>query len=392
MKQIKDIDCSGKRVFLRTDFNVPMDEKLNITDDSRIKRALPTINHLLDKNAAIIIASHLGRPKGCFNKKLSLKPAAKRLSDILGKTVNFCDDFASAEGKKLIDNIKSGEILFLENLRFHSSEEKNDPDFAKQLADICDIYVNDAFGLAHRAHASVAAITKFAKVASAGFLLYRECNYLKKAMQNPKRPLVAIIGGAKISSKIGALKNLLNYADKIIIAGAIANTFLKVKGIDIKASKIDEKAIEDVKLIIKTAEQKNIPIHLPEDCVAAEKIASRSLTFQCRVDEIPDGFMALDIGLGSFKIFQKALEDAKTIIWSGTFGVFELFYPFGYGTKSMVDIITQSSAFTLVGGGDTAAAIKELNFKNEVSYISTGGGAFLSFLSGRRMPAIDALQ
>ncbi|MBW1615307.1 MAG: phosphoglycerate kinase [Deltaproteobacteria bacterium] len=392
MKQIKDIDCSKKRVFLRTDFNVPMDDKLNITDDSRIKRALPTINYLIDNNAAIIIASHLGRPKGSFNSKLSLKPAANWLSDILGKKVTFCNDFTSAEGKKLIDNIKPGEILFLENLRFYSGEEKNDPNFAKQLANICDIYVNDAFGLAHRAHASVSAITKFAKVASAGFLLYRECNYLKKAMQNPKRPLVAIIGGAKISSKIGALKNLLNYADKIIIAGAIANTFLKVKGIDIKASKIDEKAIEDVKLIIKTAEQKNIPIHLPEDCVAAERIASDALTFQCRIDEMPENFMALDIGLRSFQIFEKALKDAKTIIWSGTFGVFELFYPFGYGTESMVNIITKSPAFTLIGGGDTAAAIKQLKFKKKASYISTGGGAFLSFLSGQRMPAIEALK
>ncbi|MBW1650116.1 MAG: phosphoglycerate kinase [Deltaproteobacteria bacterium] len=392
MKHIKDIDCNQKKVFLRTDFNVPMDEQLNITDDSRIKRALPTLKHLIDNNSAIIIASHLGRPKGSYNPQLSLKPVVKRLSDILGKKVVFCDDFTSSEGKKLIDNIKSGEILFLENLRFYSSEEKNDTDFAKQLADLCDIYVNDAFGLAHRAHASVYAITKFAKVSCAGFLLYQEYDYLKKVMQNPQRPLVAIIGGAKVSSKIAALKNLLNYADKIIIAGAVANTFLKAKGIDMAASKIDNEAIEGAKAIMEIAEQKNIPLYFPQDCIAAQKISSDADFGKFDINDIPLDYMALDIGLKSFKTFQKALKDAKTIIWSGTFGIFEVFYPFGYGTQSMADIITETSAFTLIGGGDTVAAINKLGLSEKVSYISTGGGAFLSFLAGKQMPAIEAFN
>ncbi len=391
MKFIKDIEVTGKRVFVRVDFNVPLDKNLKITDDSRIKGALPTLSYLISKNASLIIASHLGRPKGKPLPQFSLAPEAKQMSYLLGKEVHMAKDCVGSEVKYLVKGMKAGEITLLENLRFHKEEQENNEAFAKELADLCDVYINDAFAVSHRNNASVVAITKFASVSAAGFLLYKELDYFKKSMKNPKRPLIAIVGGAKVSSKLAALKNMLSHVDKIIIGGAMANTFLKARGLDLAESKLEIELIEEAKSVMNSAAEKGIEFFLPEDVIIAKEISPKAETQIVSVNDIPSGYMALDIGAKSSELFCKALNDAETIIWNGPMGAFEV-EAFSRGTMELTEGVANSSALTIAGGGDTDAAIHKAGVLDKISYISTGGGAFLTLLEGKSLTAVKALE
>mmetsp|Transcript_1845 Transcript_1845/g.1284 ORF Transcript_1845/g.1284 Transcript_1845/m.1284 type:complete len:392 (+) Transcript_1845:807-1982(+) len=391
MKFIKDIEVTGKRVFVRVDFNVPLDKNLKITDDSRIKGALPTLSYLISKNASLIIASHLGRPKGKPLPQFSLAPVAKHMSYLLGKEVHMAKDCVGSEVKYLVKGMKAGEITLLENLRFHKEEQENNEAFAKELADLCDVYINDAFAVSHRNNASVVAITKFASVSAAGFLLYKELDYFKKSMKNPKRPLIAIVGGAKVSSKLAALKNMLSHVDKIIIGGAMANTFLKARGLDLAESKLEIELIEEAKSVMNSAAEKGIEFFLPEDVIIAKEISPKAETQIVSVNDIPSGYMALDIGAKSSELFCKALNDAETIIWNGPMGAFEV-EAFSRGTMELTEGVANSSALTIAGGGDTDAAIHKAGVLDKISYISTGGGAFLTLLEGKSLTAVKALE
>ncbi|MBA3017975.1 MAG: phosphoglycerate kinase [Proteobacteria bacterium] len=391
MRSIKNTAISGKKVLIRVDFNVPMDEQQNITDDTRIRAVLPTLKYALDHNAILIIASHLGRPKGKVLPELSLAPVAKRLARLIEKKVIMATDCIGPDVEKIVSNMKPGEILLLENLRFHNEEQKNDDGFAEKLAKLCDVYVNDAFAVSHRSNASVVAITKYAPLSVAGFLLQKELDYFKKAMADPKRPLVAIIGGSKVSSKLGALENMLKHVDKFIIGGAMANTFLKSKGYSVGKSKIEENLIDVAGSIIKKAAENGIKFYLPVDAKVASQFNSKAEVKIVPIQEIPSEWMVLDIGPATSLLYSEALQDAKTIIWNGPMGVFEM-DAFSRGTIDMVNSVAESYAMTIVGGGDTDVAVHKAGKSDMITYISTGGGAFLTLLEGKPLPAVVALN
>lgn len=391
MQYIDQIDLNGKRVFIRVDFNVPMDENGNITDDTRIRAHLPTINYALEKGAKVIIGSHLGRPKGKKSEKFSLKAVSKRLSELLNRDVLFLDDCVGETVEKAVSQMKNGDVALLENLRFYPGEEKNDPEFAKQLARLCDVYIDDAFAVSHRKAASNTAIIDFVKICAAGFLLKNELAYFDKAMGNHVRPLVAIIGGAKVSDKIGVLKKLVEKVDKLIVGGGMAFTFLKALGYEIGNSICEEEMLDLAKDIMNKARGRNVKFYLPVDCVVAEKASADAVTKITTVQEIPKTWMGLDIGPASVSLFSTAIQDAKTIIWNGPMGMFEL-DPFSRGTFAMVSYVANSHALTIIGGGDTDVAVHRAGESDKISYISTGGGAFLELLEGKTMPAIEALE
>lgn len=391
MKTIKDIDISGKKVFIRVDFNVPLDVHQNITDDSRIRAVLGTLEYALDHNAKLIIASHIGRPNGKIVPELSLSPVAKRLGRLLRKDVIMAKDCIGLEIKTLVDQMKPGNVVLLENLRFHPEEQKNEDSFAKALAELCDVYINDAFAVSHRINASVVAITKFAPVSAAGFLLQKELCYFENALADPKRPLVAIVGGAKVSSKIGALENMLHHVDKFIIGGAMANTFLKSVGYDLGKSKVEMDLIKVATSVMKKAIKRGIKFYLPVDAVVASKFDAEAEIKIVTIQEIPEKWMALDIGPATSLLYSQALYDAKTIIWNGPMGVFEM-DAFSRGTFAMARSVADSYALSIVGGGDTDVAIHKSGETDRITYISTGGGAFLALMEGKNLPAVAALD
>ena len=392
IRYIDEIEnLAGKKVFMRVDFNVPLDDNQNITEDTRIRAVLPSINYALDYKAKIILASHLGRPKGERKEKYSMAPAAKRLSRLLGKEVKLAPDCIGEEVRAMIDAMQPGDVLMLENLRFYPGEENNDPDFAKALVNGCDIYVNDAFAVSHRAHASVEAITNYFPVVAAGFLMKNEMNYFDKAMKNPIRPLVAILGGAKVSGKIEVLENLCDKVDKIIIGGGMAFTFLKALGYNVGKSLVEEHLIETALKTYEKARRQGIKFYLPVDCVVADQFNPAAETKVTTIQEIPEGWMALDIGPATVALFTEALQNAKTIVWNGPMGVFEM-DAFSRGTFAMVSAVANSYALTIVGGGDTDVAVHRAGEYAKISYISTGGGAFLELLEGKKLPGIKVLE
>ncbi|MCG8684435.1 MAG: phosphoglycerate kinase [Desulfobacterales bacterium] len=391
MKSVRNIDVANKTLFIRVDYNLPMDSNGNITDDNRIQATLDLITYLVEKNAKLILASHLGRPNGVKDDKFSLLPAARRLSEVLNTQVQFVDDCIGDEVKARVEALEPGQILMLENLRFYNEEKKNDPKFAEQLASLCDIYVNNAFAVSHRDQASVTGITKFVKEAVAGFLLEKEVRSYYDSVEHPKKPLTAVIGGAKVSSKLAALENMLNFVDCLIIGGAMANTFLAAKGIDTKGSMIEQDLLETASDIMKHAREKGIDLLLPKDLVAAEQFDKDAQAKTVDLDEMPDGWMALDIGPETARGYAKAIDAAGTIVWNGPMGVFEM-ERFKQGTQEVADAIAGSSAFSIVGGGDTGLAAKTCGIVDKVSYISTGGGAFLHMMEGKILPGVAALE
>ena len=391
MKTIRDITISGKRVFIRVDFNVPLDKQQQITDDSRIRAALPTIAYAREKGAKLILASHLGRPKGKPAAEFSLSPVARRLGDLLDADVKMAEDCVGGAVAHLISGIQPGDVTLLENLRFHSQEQENDDAFAQSLAALCDVYINDAFAVSHRANASVVAITKFAPTSGAGFLLEKEINYIKKAMADPRRPLAAVVGGAKVSSKLAALHNMLQHVDTVIVGGAMANTFLKFMGYAVGQSKIEEDLVAAAGDVIKKASEKGVRFYLPVDLVVAPEPDVKAPAKIVPAQEIPTDWMALDIGPATALLFREALQDARTVVWNGPMGMFEI-DAFSRGTTSMAASVAAAHALTIVGGGDTDAAVHMAGETDRISFISTGGGAFLEMLEGKTLPAIVALE
>lgn len=389
-KTIEDIDVKGKRVLMRVDFNVPLDDKGNITDDIRIRAALPTIKYALDKGAKVILMSHLGRPDGKVVEKMRMAPVAKRLGELLGKPVTMLKDCIGEDAKKAVAAMKPGDVILLENLRFHAEEEANDANFAKELASLGDVFVNDAFGTAHRAHASTEGVTKYLP-SVAGFLLEKEIAYLGSAVDSPKRPFVAILGGAKVKDKIKVIDNLLNKVDALLIGGGMAYTFMKAKGKTIGASKLDKDGFETAKAALEKAAKKNIPMLLPVDNVIGDKFDASANT-KVVGEDIPDGWMGLDIGPKTVKLFEDKLKGAKTVVWNGPLGVFEM-DKFAKGTEEIAKFLSNSKGTTtVIGGGDTAAAMSKFKVDSKMSHISTGGGASLEYLEGRGLPGIDALN
>ncbi|MBQ5957529.1 MAG: phosphoglycerate kinase [Clostridia bacterium] len=390
-KTIRDIDVAGKKVIVRVDFNVPLKDG-EITDETRIQAALPTIKYLLEQNAKVILCSHLGRPKGEFKPEFSLAPVAKRLQELLpNNKVVFAKDVIGESADEAVKNIQNGEVVLLENLRFHKEETKNDPEFAKKLASYADIYVSDAFGTVHRAHASTAAIAQYLP-AVAGFLIEKELQFLGNALENPVRPFVAILGGAKIADKIGVIDNLFTKVDSLIIGGGMANTFIAAQGIDMKASLVDNDSIEVAKELLAKAKMKGVKILLPSDVIAADRFDNDAKTVMVPVENIPDGYMALDIGPSTRLIFAEEISKAKTIVWNGPMGVAEM-SAFAGGTRAVAEAMANAEdAITIIGGGDSAAAVKALGFGDKMSHISTGGGASLEFLEGKELPGVAALN
>ena len=391
-KTIKDIDVKGKKVFVRVDYNVPFDDKMNITNDTRMVRTLPTLNYLLDGGAALILACHIGRPTEAKEEKFSTKHLVKHLSELLKKDVKWASDCVGPDGEKAAADLKPGEVLLLENLRYHKAEKKNDPEFAKQLASLADIAVDDAFGVAHRAHASNVGITAHLETV-AGFLMEKEINYIGKTLENPKRPFVAIIGGAKVSDKIGVIENMIDKVDTIIIGGGMAHTFDASKGYPIGDSLCERDKIGLAKELLEKAEKKGVKVVLPVDVVIADKFAADANTKTVDVDKIPDGWQALDSGAKTSEEYVKALQGAKTVIWNGPMGVFE-FDAFAKGTEAVAHAVaeaTKRGAVSIVGGGDSIAALKKTGLSDRISHISTGGGATLELLEGKVLPGIAAL-
>ncbi|MEM6753440.1 MAG: phosphoglycerate kinase [Cyanobacteria bacterium P01_C01_bin.38] len=387
-------DLEGKRALVRADFNVPLDDAGNITDDTRIRAALPTIQDLISKNAKVILASHFGRPKGEVKDKLRLTPVAKRLSELLGKEVVKCDDCIGDEVANKVGGLQNGDVLLLENVRFHSEEEKNDSEFAKKLASNADLYVNDAFGTAHRAHASTEGVTHYLSPSIAGYLIEKELQYLQNAIENPQRPLAAIIGGSKVSSKIGVIETLLDKCDKLIIGGGMIFTFYKARGLSVGKSLVEEDKLELAKTLEAKAKEKGVDLLLPTDVVVADNFAADANSQTVSIENIPDGWMGLDIGPDSVKKFQEALGDCKSVIWNGPMGVFE-FDKFAVGTEAIARTLADLSkkgATTIIGGGDSVAAVEKVGLADQMSHISTGGGASLELLEGKTLPGIAALN
>ncbi len=386
-------DLAGKRVLVRADFNVPVDEAGNITDDTRIRAALPTIKDLTSKGAKVILSSHFGRPKG-VDEKLRLTPVAKRLSELLGQTVVKCDDCIGDVVASQIAAMANGQVALLENVRFYPEEEKNDPEFAKKLAANADLYVNDAFGTAHRAHASTEGVTKYLSPSVAGYLIEKELEYLQNAIESPKKPLAAIVGGSKVSSKIGVIETLLDKCDKLFLGGGMIFTFYKARGLNVGNSLVEDDKLDLARALEAKAKEKGVEFLLPTDVVVADKFAADANVQIVNVNNIPDGWMGLDIGPDSIKVFQAALADCKTVIWNGPMGVFEM-DKFAAGTFAIANTlaeISKSGAITIIGGGDSVAAVEKANLADQMSHISTGGGASLELLEGKILPGIAALD
>lgn len=388
---IKDINVRNKKVLVRVDFNVPFDSQGNISDDSRIRAAIATINFLLDENAKIIIASHLGRPKGKVVPKFSLRPVAKRLKRLLEKEVFFVEDCIGDKVKDVIDKMRPGDIVLLENLRFHEGEESCDPEFAREFFSLADVFIQDAFGNCHRKHASMVGVDGHIPDAAAGFLIKKEVDYFEKAVKNPMRPVVAILGGAKISDKVLVIEHLSESIDKLIIGGAMSFTFLKALGFEIGKSLVEEGMIDTALRIIDKLKRLKIKFYLPVDFVVAERFDANAESKIVTYQEIPEQWMALDIGPASTKLFRETLDDAKTILWNGPMGAFEM-DAYSRGTYAMVEALVNSHALTIVGGGDTDLAFHNIGEAYKVSFISTGGGAFLKLLEGKELPGIAALS
>jgi phosphoglycerate kinase len=389
-KTIDKADIKGKRVFIRADFNVPLDENGNITNDGRIRSTLPTINFALDAGAKVILASHLGRPKSKPDPMFSLAPVAKRLNRLLNKEVKFVNDCIGPDVNRAVAEMRPGDVVLLENLRFHAGEEKNDEAFARALASCADVYVNDAFGTSHRAHASTYGITKFVKQSVAGFLMKKEIDYLQKAVANPVRPFVAILGGAKVSGKIGVIENLKDKVDKVIVGGAMAFTFLKAEGLDVGNSLVETEMLEVAKRIRKSAHDKGVKFYLPVDFVVAENMNNGAQSKIVTSQEIPSGWTGLDIGPASVRLYAEAIQDAKTIIWNGPMGMFEK-DAYSRGTFAIAHAVADAYATTIAGGGDTDEAISRAGVSDSITFISTGGGASLELLEGKELPGLAAL-
>ena len=389
-KTVRDVDVSGKKVLLRCDFNVPQDKETNeITSDKRIVAALPTIQYLLDNNAAVIACSHLGKPKNGPEPKLSLAPVAKRLSELLGRDVIMAADVVGPDAQAKAAALQPGQILLLENTRFEKGETKNDPALAKAMADMAELYVSDAFGAVHRAHASTAGVAAYLPAVS-GFLIQKELEFLGGAIGNPKRPLVAILGGSKVSSKIGVINNLLEIADTIIIGGGMAYTFSKALGGSVGDSLLEADWLDYSKDMVKKAEEKGVKFLLPSDTVIADKFAPDAESKVVPAGQIPDGWQGLDIGPETVKQYCDAVADAGTVVWNGPMGVFE-FEKFAVGTKAVAEALSKTSAITVIGGGDSAAAVEQLGYADKMTHISTGGGASLEFLEGKELPGVACL-
>ncbi len=391
-KTIKDVNVEGKRCFVRCDFNVPLDAEGHITDENRIQGALPTIKYLLDHGAKVILASHLGRPKNGPEAKFSLRPVADRLNQLLGGKVTMANDVIGEDAKAKVAALKNGEAVLLENVRFHKEEEKNDPEFAKQLASYADIFVNDAFGTAHRAHASTEGISHYVDCSVAGFLIEKEIEVMGGALSDPKRPFVAILGGAKVSDKIGVINNLLEKVDKLLIGGAMAYTFVVAKGGKVGKSMLEADKVELAAQLIEKAESKGVELYLPVDTVIAQEFKADAESKVCDTMNIPDEWEGLDIGPKTAEMFAKVVKTAKTVIWNGPMGVFE-FPKFAVGTKAVAQALADNpAAVTIIGGGDSAAAVEQLGYADKVTHISTGGGASLEYLEGKVLPGIACLD
>ncbi len=390
---LTEADLTGKRVFVRCDFNVPVDADRNITDDTRIRAALPTIQTLTSKGAKVILASHFGRPKG-VDEALRLTPVAQRLSELLGQTVVKTDDCIGDEATAIVAAMNNGDVVLLENVRFYPEEEKNDPEFAKKLASVADLYVNDAFGTAHRAHASTEGVTKYLSPSVAGLLVEKELKFLQDAIENPKRPLAAIVGGSKVSSKIGVIETLIDKVDKIFLGGGMIFTFYKARGMSVGSSLVEDDKLELARTLEAKAKAKGVQFLLPTDVLVADKFSAEANTQIVSVDAIPDGWMGLDIGPDSIKTFQAALADVKSVIWNGPMGVFEI-DKFAKGTEAIAHTLaklTPTGTTTIIGGGDSVAAVEKVGLADQMSHISTGGGASLELLEGKVLPGIAALD
>lgn len=390
---LKEADLKGKKVFVRVDLNVPLDDNLKITDDTRVRAAVPTIKYLKDHGAKVILSSHLGRPKG-VTPKYSLKPLVPRLSELLGAEVKMADDCIGEEVEKLVADIPEGGVLLLENVRFYKEEEKNDPEFAKKLASLADLYVNDAFGTAHRAHASTEGVAKYLKPAVAGFLMQKELDFLVGAVSNPTKPFAAIVGGSKVSSKIGVIESLLEKVNILILGGGMIFTFYKAQGLPVGSSLVEEDKLDLATSLMEKAKSKGVALMLPSDVVVADKFAADANSKTVPSSSIPDGWMGLDIGPDSIKTFSEALDTSKTIIWNGPMGVFEM-EKFAAGTDAIAKKLADLSAkgvTTIIGGGDSVAAVEKVGLADKMSHISTGGGASLELLEGKVLPGVLALN
>ena len=390
IRTVTQMELKGKRVFIRVDFNVPQDEKGSITDDTRILLSLPTLQFAMKKGGRVILASHLGRPKGKRDLKYSLAPVAERLSQLLGQRVDLAKDCIGEEVRKQIEGMREGEALLMENLRFHPEEEKNEEAFSKGLASLCDVYIDDAFGAAHRAHASTEGMTRFVRAFGAGFLMMKEIESLEKALVNPEKPYVAIMGGAKVSDKIGVIQNLLNKVTSLLIGGGMAYTFLKAQGFQVGKSLLEEDQVGFALKLLEKAKGK-IKFLLPSDHVAAERMDARARTRVVQNEGIPTDWVCLDIGPETVKSFSEEIRSAKTVVWNGPMGVFEM-EPFSHGTFAIAKAIADSTAFSIVGGGDSVAAVNKAGVADHIGHISSGGGASLEFLEGRKLPGIEALR
>ncbi|NLC63933.1 MAG: phosphoglycerate kinase [Thermoanaerobacterales bacterium] len=389
-KTLEDFEINGQRVLVRVDFNVPIDQDGRITDDTRIRAALPTIHYLLDRGAKVVLVSHLGRPKGKVDKKYSLSPAAKRLSELVGKSVILADDCVGNSAQKAVDAMVSGDIVMLENVRFYAEEEKNDPNFAKKLAKLADIFINDAFGTAHRLHASTAGVAKYLP-SGAGFLIKKELDTMGRALEVPDRPFLAILGGAKVSDKIGVIENLLSKVDSLLIGGGMAYTFLKSLGYEVGRSLLEKDKVDLARQLLESAKNRGVDIVLPEDVVVAKELRQGTEYKTVSIEQIPEDMMGLDIGKVSQEKFANVIKKAKTIIWNGPMGVFEI-DDFAEGTLTIARELAESQAVTIIGGGDSAAAVEKLGYAEKMTHISTGGGASLKFLEGKELPGIAALN